>query len=288
MEIGIFARTFDGEKVEQLLDAALSHDLCCIHFNLKCAGVPTLPETIDASFCQGIRQAFEQRGMKMAALSATFNAIDPNEPFRREQTRRAGELIRHCRLLGTEVVSLCTGTRDPADMWRYHPDNSSLTAWNDLIDTLEQILPVAEAEQVVLGIEPEVANVIDSASKARRLLDQMRSPSLRIIFDAANLFWPDKLNNMVATLEEAVGLLGPDIVMAHAKDITGDEAKKQQAAGTGKLDWTAYFRLLKRSGFDGPVILHNLKPGQVDAAVAFVRRQAAPWYPELSDIVKVR
>ena len=282
MEIGIFARTFDGDNVDQLLNAAAAHQLRCVHFNLKCVGVPTLPETVDADSCQCIHHAFECRGMKMAALSATFNAIDPNSELRREQTRRARELIRHCRLLGTRVVSLCTGTRDPADMWRYHPENSSPAAWNDLVYTLEQLLPVAEAEQVVLGIEPEVANVIDSARQARRLLDQIRSPSLKIIFDAANLFWPDKLNNMVATLEEAVDLLGPDIVMAHAKDITGDEAKKQQAAGTGKLDWAAYFRVLKQSGFDGPVILHNLKPAQVDAAVAFVRRQAALWYPELS------
>ena len=287
MELGIFARTFDGENVEQLLDAVAAHGLRCVHFNLKCAGLLTLPDAIDTAVCRSIRQAFERRDMKMSALSATFNAIDPNEPLRREQTRRAGELVRSCKLLGTAVVSLCSGTRDPIDMWRHHPENSSPTAWNDLVDTLEQLLPVAEAERIVLGIEPEVANVVDSARRARRLLDQMQSPWLKIIFDAANLFWPDKLDNMAATLEEAVDLLGPDTVMVHAKDITGDEAKKQQAAGTGKLDWAAYFRLLKQSGFDGPVILHNLKPAQVDAAAAFVRRQAAPWYPELADIVKV-
>ena len=50
---------------------------------------------------------------------------------------------------------------------------------------------------------------------------------------------------------------------------------------TGRLDWATLFRLLKQSGFDGPVILHNLKPEQVDAAMAFLRRQVAPWYPEL-------
>lgn len=283
MELGIFARTFDGDGVEQLLDAVAAHGLRCVHFNLKCAGVATLPDTIDAAFCHSIREAFEQRGLNMVALSATFNAIDPDEQFRRQQTRRAVEILRCCRMLETGVVSLCTGTRDHVDMWRYHPENSSPAAWSDLIDTLEQLLPVAEAERVILGIEPEVANVIDSARKARRLLDQIRSPWLKIIFDAANLFWPDKLDDMTATLNEAVDLLGPDIVMAHAKDITGDEAKKQQAAGMGRLDWAAYFRLLKQSGVDGPLILHNLQPEQVDDAITFLRRQAAPWYPELAD-----
>jgi sugar phosphate isomerase/epimerase len=286
MELGIFARTFDGTHIAQVLDAVAAHGLRCVHFNLKCAGVAPLPEKIAPASCQDIRKAFEKRGLRMVAISGTFNAIDPNKNSRQEQIRRASELIRNCKRLGTDVVSLCTGTRDPADMWRYHPENSSSSAWNDLIKTLEQLLPVAEAEKIVLGIEPEAANVIDSSRKARRLLDQMRSPCLKIILDAANLFWPDKLDNMTATLEEAVDLLGPDIVMAHAKDITGDEAKRQQAAGTGRLDWSTLFRLLKRHDFDGPVILHNLKPEQVKSAVAFVSRQAAPWYPEVADMVE--
>jgi sugar phosphate isomerase/epimerase len=33
-----------------------------------------------------------------------------------------------------------------------------------------------------------VSNVIDSAQKARRLLDEIRSPRLKITMDAANLF----------------------------------------------------------------------------------------------------
>ena len=70
MEISIFARTFDGDHVEQLLDAVAAYGLRCVHFNLKCAGVPTLPDTIDTAFCHRIREAFEQRGMKMVALAA--------------------------------------------------------------------------------------------------------------------------------------------------------------------------------------------------------------------------
>jgi sugar phosphate isomerase/epimerase len=89
---------------------------------------------------------------------------------------------------------------------------------------------------------------------------------------------------MTAVLQEAFELLGPDIEIVHAKDITGDETKKDQAAGTGKLDWPAYFRLMKGCGFDGPLLLHNLKPSQVATSIQFVCREAAPWYPELEEL----
>ena len=104
---------------------------------------------------------------------------------------------------------------------------------------------------------------------------------MRIVLDGANLFDPHDIGDMTAVLREAFDLLGPDIEMVHAKDITGDEAKREQAAGTGKLDWATYFRLMRENGFDGPVLLHNLKPSQVATSIDVVCRQAAPWYPEL-------
>jgi sugar phosphate isomerase/epimerase len=88
---------------------------------------------------------------------------------------------------------------------------------------------------------------------------------------------------MTGVLEEAFELLGPDIEMTHAKDITSDRTKKQQAAGTGALDWPCYLHLMHKSGFDGPLILHNLEPAQVKTSLEFVRRQAAAWYPEVGN-----
>jgi len=102
--------------------------------------------------------------------------------------------------------------------------------------------------------------------------------------DGANLFWPERLERMAETLDEAFTLLGPHLEMVHAKDITGREGKTEQAAGTGALDWPRYFRWMKESGFDGPVMLHNLAPDRVPASLAFIRRQAAPWYPHLLSI----
>lgn len=279
MEIGIFARTFPGPGLDQVLDAVVGHGLSCVHFNLKCAGVESLPGELDDRLCHSVRQRFERRGLRMVAVSGTFNAIHPDKAVREQNTGRCRHLIERCRALGTSVVTLCTGTRDPGNMWRYHPDNATPEAWSDLVNTLEQLLPAAEGHGVVLGIEPEVANVIDSAAKARKLLDQMGSKHLRIILDGANLFSPDELSKMVVVLEEAFDLLGQDVEMIHAKDISGDPANKHPAAGSGALDWPTYFRLMKRTGYDGPVVLHNLDPSQVRGCIDFLRRQAAQWYP---------
>ena len=65
-----------------------------------------------------------------------------------------------CAPMGTSVITICTGSRDPDSMWRAHPDNNSAAAWRDLVVSMRQALEVAEEYEVTLAFEPEVANVI--------------------------------------------------------------------------------------------------------------------------------
>jgi hypothetical protein len=54
----------------------------------------------------------------VAAVSGTFNMIDPVRERRDAGMRRLDQLAGACALLGTGIITLCTGTRDPDDMWR--------------------------------------------------------------------------------------------------------------------------------------------------------------------------
>ena len=281
MQIGIFSRTFDRPSLDGVLDAVAAHGLTDIHFNLNAAGVDSLPEEITDSLCHGIRNAFDQRGLTMVSVSGTFNMIHPNQAHRHAGIRRACHLVDRCRHFGTSMVSLCTGSRNAENMWQRHPDNEKADAWADLVAALRPLLVVAESCGVTLGVEPERGTVVNSAPKARRLLDQMHSSALKIIIDGANFVDGDDLSGMHSVLEEAFDLLGAELVTVHAKDISDDATKKDQAAGTGRLDWGTYFRLLKRIEYDGPVILHNLREDQVDSSLSFARLHLAKWYPEM-------
>ena len=69
----------------------------------------------------------------------------------------------------------CAQDEDPIDMWRRHPDNDSPEAWDDLLSTMEVLVNIAEEFGLELAVEPEPANVISDAVKARQLLDTMRT-----------------------------------------------------------------------------------------------------------------
>lgn len=275
MEFGIFAKTFARSTLAETLDAVAAHGFGCVQFNMACAGVPSLPEQIDIALGAEIRGAMQARQLRMAAVSGTFNMIHPDLQQRQDGLARLRTLAAACRDLGTSVITLSTGTRDPDDMWRRHPANDSREAWRDLLAALSQALTIAEQYRVTLAFEPEVSNVVDSAAKGRRLLDELRSPYLKVVMDGANLFHAGELPRMHEILDEAFALLGDDIVLAHAKDLSRDGDAGHEAAGTGLLDYDHYLALLRAVGFRGPLILHALAEDQVARSVAFLVEKGA-------------
>lgn len=276
MRLGMMAATFTRPTLEATLDAIVASSVHSVQFDLACAGLPTLPDQIEPVHCAAIRDAFAVRGLTMEALSGTFNMIHPDPVERARGVRRLRVLLEACAALGSGVVTLCTGTRDPDNMWRRHPDNARPEAWRDLLASMREAARGAEEAAVTLAIEPEVANVVDSAHKARRLLDEIGSPRLKVVLDGANIFHQGELPHMQELLEEACTLLGPDIVLAHAKDLDHDGEAGHLAAGRGVLDYPLYLALLQRSGFAGALILHGLAETEVAACLAFVRTALPP------------
>jgi sugar phosphate isomerase/epimerase len=271
MRLGIFCKTFPRPALGAALGAVRAHGLDCVQFNMACVGLPPLPDRIGDEVADAVRRETAARGITVAAVSGTFNMAHPDPARRRDGLARLRVLAAACRRMGTSVITLCTGSRDPEDMWRRHPENDSPGAWRDLLASLREALAAAGELGVTLAFEPEVSNVVDSARKARQLLDELASPRLKVVMDGANLFHAGELARMRDVLDEAFDLLGRDVVLTHAKDLSRDGEAGHEAAGTGVLDYDHYLGLLRRAGYDGPLILHGLREDQVARSVAFLR-----------------
>ncbi len=275
MQIGVMTDVFVRATLEGMLEAIAGHGIHFVQFSLTSLGLPYLPEPVDLELCDRIRNEMAARRMTMAAVSGTFNMIHPDVQRRKAGLRGLSALAAACDRLGTSVITLCSGTRDPDSMWRRHPENDSPEAWKDLLSSIEVACRIAEEHAVTIAFEPEVSNVIDSARKARRLLDQMQSTHLRVVIDPANIFHTGELPRMREILDEAFSLLGNDIVLAHAKDLSRDGEAGHEAAGEGLLDYDQYVSLLSEAAPDVPLVLHGLSEAQVPACVAFLEEKLA-------------
>lgn len=275
-QIGILvATTYTTGTLEERLDEVKAHGIACAQMSLVCAGLPDMPDEIPAGLPERFRREAAARGIKIGSVQGTFNMCHPDAEHRRTGLRRLRLLAEACPGMGTSAIHICTGTRDPKSMWRRHPDNNTPEAWRDMAACVREASEIARQAKVVLAFEPEVSNIVDSAQKARRLLDEVGSPHLKVTMDAANLFHAGELPRMKEILEEAFALVGKDIVLAHAKDLDRDGDAGHKAAGEGLLDYDLYLRLLHANRFNGPLLLHGLTRAQVPGCVAFLRAKLA-------------
>ena len=275
MEIGIFASTFTHPTLADTLDAVVAHGLRHIQFNFTCAGLPSMPDQIEPDLVETIRKELDARQLVLTDVSGTFNIIHPDVQVRSDGMRQLRTLAAACEGLGASIITLSTGTRNVENMWHHHPDNQSSEAWRDCVESMREIAAIGEEFGVTMAFEPEVNNVIDSAERARRLLDEIGSPYLKVVIDGANVFHTGELARMAEVLDTTFELLGKDIVLAHAKDLNHDGDAGHEPAGHGLLDYDRYVRLLKQAGYTGPLVLHGLNESQVDGCVAFLREKLA-------------
>ena len=131
---------------------------------------------------------------------------------------------------------------------------------------MEIACEAAESVGIRLGIEPELANVVNSAMAARRLIDDLASHALAVVLDPANLFETGESAGIIA---RAVDLLADRIVMAHAKDRNSDGSFA--TAGKGTVDFPRFIADLRAAGFDGDLVTHGLTAEEAPGVSAFLR-----------------
>ncbi|MBU6246016.1 MAG: sugar phosphate isomerase/epimerase [Actinomycetales bacterium] len=281
-QIGVFARVFaagSANSASRLAAAIAGAGFTTSQLNLAAIGRPTLDAELDRATAEGIRAAFTGAGVGVWGVSGTFNAIHPDARMRQQMMAACCVLIAQVRSIGADVVTLCTGTRDPEDMWRVHPANTSIDAWRDLRGTLDVLLAAADASGVRLGIEPEAGNVICDAAAADRLMSELGADArlVTIVLDPANLVTLDTLDQQRSILERAFDLLGDRVGAIHAKDVGPDGpcAAGRGGSGTGGLDYGLIMRLHARLAGDVPVIAQDLAAEEAPVVCAFLRQAAA-------------
>ncbi len=136
--------------------------------------------------------------------------------------------------------------------------------WSYLVDSLAELGAIAAAHGVVLCVENHFSTMTVSAADTVRLVSEVGSPGVGILYDQANLTFTHRED-----FEEAIRLQASWIRHVHVKDLefidpnrelsTGAVASIDKAnrvhmsrmIGDGILDWSAIIAALRSTGYDG-------------------------------------
>jgi sugar phosphate isomerase/epimerase len=121
-----------------------------------------------------------------------------------------------------------------------------------MLATLAQAGDLAAARGITLAFETGQ----ETADLLRLTLDELKSPSLKVNFDPANMLLYDMGDPI-----RAVEILGPDIRSVHVKDARRPKAPGQWGQevplGEGEVDIKRFVLALKKIGYTGPLVVER-------------------------------
>lgn len=270
MKLGLRAHDFGRQSAESLAAsiAAAGFECCQLAPAKAIDGIEHFNDITDEHL-ENIREGFLRHNIEITVLGCYI------EPSFTEQDKRLEQVEIFCTnltnakklgvsIVGTETTGLSVDTPTAEREKRYQL----------LKDSVERMVERAEKEEVFIGIEPVAVHTLNSAELARRLLDEVKSKWLKIIFDPVNLILPETVNNQLQIFQSVLDLLGNDIVAMHIKDIVIEGDKKiWRNIGQGVVDYSTIAEWLRANKPDMRLLREEVKPDSykicMDAMRAF-------------------
>jgi sugar phosphate isomerase/epimerase len=165
------------------------------------------------------------------------------------------------RQLGLKLVTFHAG---------FLPHEETDPNFAKMLRRLAETADVFQAANIALGLETGQ----ETAPVLVRLLQKLKRPNVGVNFDPANMILYDK-GDPIAALR----VLGPWIRQVHIKDARRTKVPgtwgEEVAAGTGEVDWRAFFAVLRELKYTGDFVIEREAGSQRVADIRTAREMVA-------------
>lgn len=276
MRIGIRAHDVAYAPLNELIPNIHAQGFHCMHIALKKSikEFSTGVEAMTPGLAMYMKELCADNKVDIAVLGCYLNLCNPNPEKHKEIVEKYMAHIRFASVLGCGVVGTETGAVN--EEYKYEPANHTDEALNLFIENLRPIVKYAEQFGVIIAIEPVWKHIVCTVERARKVLDEIDSPNLQIIFDPVNLLCVENLSQQDEIINKAFDLLGKEIAVVHCKDyvVEGDELKSI-AAGTGGLNYPLLLKKIKEHKPYVHCTLENTVPDNAVATREFMEKMYA-------------
>jgi sugar phosphate isomerase/epimerase len=163
------------------------------------------------------RRVMAAQDVDITVLGCYNNIIHP-DPERRESILRTFEAyLRTARHFGAAMVATETGSVH-REGFAYTRANFTDEAYREAAGVIRRLAEYGERVGTIVGIEPGINHPIYNLDRIERLLDDIDSPFLGIVFDATALLDPHEPADLAALAADAFERFAGRIVAAHLDD----------------------------------------------------------------------
>jgi sugar phosphate isomerase/epimerase len=280
MHIGIRAHDIGRLPATELAQRVAAKGLSCVQLavNKAIAEINLVPGRGDLTpgLAWSIDRAFAAAQVQIAVLGCYINLSHPDPAARAPLMAYFKEHLRYARDFGCAIVGTETGSLNGD--WSFHPDNQGEEAFKALVPRVAELVQEAERFGVIVGIEGVASHVLNSPARIRRLLDEVGSGNLQVIFDPVNLLSVQNHREQERVLKESFDLFGDRIAVVHAKDFIPEGGTLRQVrtggGGMGQLRYDILLPWLRQRKPGIAVLLEEASEGTAEECVAYMKAHA--------------
>lgn len=252
--------------------------------------------SLDSAYLDRVGAAIHDAGFAMPMLCCSPDFTNPDADGRKRAVEREAEMIRVTRRLGGPgaVCRVLSGQRYP------RLDRRQGLEW--VVACIEQVLPVAREQEIVLGLEnhykdgfwkyPEFAQKQDVFLELLNAIPERKHFGVQYDPSNAVVAGDDPVALLRAVADRVVSMHASDRYLAEGTSLEdlrqadgtlGYSANlRHGVTGKGLNDYDAIFGILAAHGYRGWVSIEDGMNGMEEMAesLAFLRRMSATYFPE--------
>ncbi|MDF2648908.1 MAG: sugar phosphate isomerase/epimerase [Paenibacillus sp.] len=272
MGIGTLAHAAGHLPLKQLTEKLSGRGIDFVQLALSKAisDIDTRLGRLSPALANHIGEQFHRAGIRIGVLGCYINPIHPDPQQRRHEINRFKEHLRFARDFGTSIVA--TETADLTTYLSQDSERYEAIGWAILKQTVEELAEEAERWGVFIGLEPVFTHTLSSTEKMVRILDEIPSSNLGVVFDPVNLMPPTAVEAQEVFLDQAFAAFGDRIVLAHLKDVVIQNNKRQEVrSGKGIFQTKTFLEKMHRVKPGIDISLEQLADDTIDETIQYVR-----------------
>jgi len=206
------------------------------------------------------------KDIEIAVLGSYINPSNPNDAELANDIAKFKEKIKYASILNPIVVGTETG------IYKEGMTNSE-EAYKRVLSTIRELLIEAEKYGVNIGIEGVHCFVINTPQKMKRLIDDLNSDNVKVIFDPVNYLNIDNYKEQDKMINDIFSLLSDKICVLHAKDFVIEDGEFKSVKPTeGLLNYKLIFKKMKEHSLDIPIISEEINEEEANDAYINLER----------------
>lgn len=271
MRLGIRCHDVIHNNLEELGKNIQEKNLKCVHLALQKikADFDMNKAHITTGMAKHVKDVLAKHDITIDILGCYINLANPDDDELNILLNKFKEHIRFVRDFGCTLVGTETGALNKE--YVYGPENNTEEAFLRTLNSIRVLVKEAEKFGVIVAIEGVAKHVINTPERMKRVLDNIDSNNVQVIFDPVNFIDEKNYKDQEEMIRKSFELFGDRIVAVHAKDfIYEDNEIKLAPIGRGLLNYELLLSLIKERNPYMDIFLESTKPEHVDESIAYI------------------